>query len=282
MKVVPLSSYPLSVSTFLRLLGGFGLVSGGPRIFAGILGTAVAVVACSSDDDPIQGDEFVSSGGSPAGGGDAIGGMGGGGAGSVDSPGTGGDGDTGSPLTPSMGPCRDVVCGLGQECMVSPATDTAMCRCKIGFWGPNCEDVNECLDGQPCHPQAECINYPGGFFCECQAGHAGTGQLCENVNECQLGSDSCDDDANCSDSDGTFSCSCGAGETGDGLLCQSTDACSGSPCANGECLSTEGAFVCACEPGFAGTSCDQTCGDLNLADANLEQAVQGIAGPWTG
>ena len=36
-------------------------------------------------------------------------------------------------------------------------------------------DVNECQDSSPCHKDAECINNPGSFTCECKEGFEGDG-----------------------------------------------------------------------------------------------------------
>ena len=36
-------------------------------------------------------------------------------------------------------------------------------------------DVNECEDGDPCHPLAACKNTEGGFICTCKEGLEGDG-----------------------------------------------------------------------------------------------------------
>lgn len=41
------------------------------------------------------------------------------------------------------------------------------------------KDVNECeAEKWPCDPNAECINTPGSFYCECLPGYAGNGRQC--------------------------------------------------------------------------------------------------------
>ncbi|XP_074622246.1 uncharacterized protein LOC141880636 [Acropora palmata] len=40
---------------------------------------------------------------------------------------------------------------------------------------PICQDVNECQDRSSCHKDAECINNPGSFTCECKEGFEGDG-----------------------------------------------------------------------------------------------------------
>ena len=40
-------------------------------------------------------------------------------------------------------------------------------------------DIDECLLGRDdCHPNAECINLAGTFFCVCAAGYDGDGLNC--------------------------------------------------------------------------------------------------------
>ena len=43
-----------------------------------------------------------------------------------------------------------------------------------------CVDIDECQLGRlPCSPDANCINTPGGFACECLPGFQGNGAVCE-------------------------------------------------------------------------------------------------------
>ncbi|PIN20961.1 Serine/threonine protein kinase [Handroanthus impetiginosus] len=55
------------------------------------------------------------------------------------------------------------------------------CSCFIGYQGnpylpPGCFDINECIDNNPCHSLAICINTPGSFICACQKGYHGDGR----------------------------------------------------------------------------------------------------------
>ena len=36
-----------------------------------------------------------------------------------------------------------------------------------------CLDINECENNNPCSGNSECINHPGLFNCECNAGYGG-------------------------------------------------------------------------------------------------------------
>ena len=38
-------------------------------------------------------------------------------------------------------------------------------------------DVNECA-GSPCDPNAECLDLPDGFVCQCRVGYTGNGFTC--------------------------------------------------------------------------------------------------------
>ena len=86
-------------------------------------------------------------------------------------------------------------------------------------------DINECVVGEHnCSgTHGACSDVVGGrdsFQCSCLPGYSGNGvDTCENVNECALGLDTCDDTStDCVDTDGSFTCTCkdgfANGETG--------------------------------------------------------------------
>ncbi|CAL1548546.1 unnamed protein product, partial [Lymnaea stagnalis] len=41
------------------------------------------------------------------------------------------------------------------------------CLCRPGFKGASCHEDDECVEFNPCDPNAECINTEGGFSCQC-------------------------------------------------------------------------------------------------------------------
>ncbi|WP_441292514.1 FG-GAP-like repeat-containing protein [Sorangium sp. KYC3313] len=114
-------------------------------------------------------------------------------------------------------------------------------------------DDNEDAGGQgclavnaPCDPTVPCCD---GLTCQ-----SGT---CTDVNECALGTDSCDANATCIDASGSFTCACDAGYSGDGVTCTNIDECAESPCQNGgTCIDGINSYTCACLPGFTGDNCE--------------------------
>ena len=40
-----------------------------------------------------------------------------------------------------------------------------------------------------------------------------------DINECEVGTDSCDENADCTNTDGSYTCSCTTGYSGDGMSC---------------------------------------------------------------
>ena len=108
---------------------------------------------------------------------------------------------------------------------------------------------------------ANCTNTVGSYICTCNEGYRGDGSVCNgklrlryyydhrlvitsintlvcdhfikfslfisDINECQEGTDSCDDEsrAECNNTDGSYSCSCTPGYSGDGINCTSMVTC---------------------------------------------------------
>ena len=46
-------------------------------------------------------------------------------------------------------------------------------------------------------------------------------QMATDIDECEMGTDICDENANCTDTIGSFSCTCNSGYSGDGVNCLS-------------------------------------------------------------
>ena len=70
----------------------------------------------------------------------------------------------------------------------------------------------------------------GSYTCVCDAGYTLTSNdthefVCENINECDLGTDSCHDNATCTDTIGNYTCSCKTGFSGDGYDCSDVNEC---------------------------------------------------------
>ena len=43
------------------------------------------------------------------------------------------------------------------------------------------EDINECARKNRCHPNADCIDLPKGYRCECRDGYVGNGKRCRGM-----------------------------------------------------------------------------------------------------
>ncbi|XP_058453091.1 nidogen [Malaya genurostris] len=85
-----------------------------------------------------------------------------------------------------LNPCDDANCGDNTIC-VPNADDSFDCNCRNGFtYVPyanndrvNCVDIDECSGINICDENAQCINEPGGYKCNCNAGYEGNGYQCD-------------------------------------------------------------------------------------------------------
>ena len=98
------------------------------------------------------------------------------------------------------------------------------------------------MDLDNCHFNASCTDTEDGFICTCESGYSGDGIDCSSeklylctciillpatnmvflfpdIDECLMGTDSCDRNADCSDTDGSYTCTCHVGFSGDGETC---------------------------------------------------------------
>jgi hypothetical protein len=113
---------------------------------------------------------------------------------------------TPSPVDAAPSPCQgDTDCtssGSNFGCDIT----TGICKCKAGFFltgGGRCQFEDECQDGyeNDCHKYATCTNLdpPALYSCECRVGYQDKfpgqnkpGTVCENVNECGVGTHDCE------------------------------------------------------------------------------------------
>lgn len=120
----------------------------------------------------------------------------------------------------------------------------------------SCTDINECLDPQACGLNAECVNLPGNYTCQCREGYYGDPYNgCVDVDECvQPGV--CGPGAICTNLEGGYRCDCPQGFDGDARSaqgCLDYDECARSPCGrNALCRNEVGSFRCECQQGFSG------------------------------
>ncbi|XP_055340005.1 protein kinase C-binding protein NELL2-like [Paramacrobiotus metropolitanus] len=160
-------------------------------------------------------------------------------------------------LTKSCG--KIARCHENATCVLTPIGPE--CRCKPGFAGngSSCEDIDECTmeNSGPnstvnhCRANTVCSNTFGGHHCECLPGYNHTNPWsCQDINECQNGSNLCAGHAKCMNSEGSYSCQCLPGYEGDGFTC--TPICE-PVCQNGgHCFAPN---TCACQGGFFGPEC---------------------------
>ncbi len=112
------------------------------------------------------------------------------------------------------------------------------------------------IDNGGCSANATCTPVGGAPSCACNAGYAGDGVTCADVNECLTGNGGCAANAVCTNTPGSRTCACPSGYTGDGLTsCADVNECltnNGGCSANATCTNTPGSRTCACAAGYAG------------------------------
>ena len=141
------------------------------------------------------------------------------------------------------------------------------CSCNAGFkevedvevHDPKhqCEDINECLDGDyehGCDANAACTNHVGSAnTCECNEGFFGDGAACQSWTMC--GANEHETVAPTATSDGQ--CACDAHYESDGVACHNIDDCLSEPCQNGgTCQDGLGTHTCECAAGYTGDNCE--------------------------
>ncbi|XP_077996691.1 uncharacterized protein LOC144449999 [Glandiceps talaboti] len=114
-------------------------------------------------------------------------------------------------------------CTVLEKCVNKEGTFKCVCLSGFGGSGDGCQDVDECAVNGTCHANAICTNTIGSYTCECSVGFVGNGFTCTDKNECDEGL--CHTDATCTNTIGSYSCVCKDGYTGDGADCTDIDEC---------------------------------------------------------
>lgn len=174
----------------------------------------------------------------------------------------------------TCGPCPTGTTGDGTTCRAinhcdsNPCNqicetlfDDYECSCLSGYTknGNMCDDIDECAASPgPCATtdNSACVNGPGNFSCECNAGFEKdpTGATCVDTNECSsssLNTCSVDNGNECANIYGDYICTCLTGyqksTTIDKLACEDINECAADnpPCTGDQtCTNTVGSFVC--------------------------------------
>ncbi|KAK3797045.1 hypothetical protein RRG08_036876 [Elysia crispata] len=112
------------------------------------------------------------------------------------------------------GTCEDETC-VGVVCAENMECKDGTCVCIDGFVGEcgECVDIDECKTHEhTCTGRGQkCVNVPGTYRCDCEAGWAPHGKICKDVNECEVLDDVCTDHSECVNTPGGYVCECCAG-----------------------------------------------------------------------
>nr|P07522.2 RecName: Full=Pro-epidermal growth factor; Short=EGF; Contains: RecName: Full=Epidermal growth factor; Flags: Precursor [Rattus norvegicus]AAB60436.1 preproepidermal growth factor [Rattus norvegicus] len=137
-------------------------------------------------------------------------------------------------------------------------TESSTLVAEIMVSGLNYED--DCGPGG-CGSHAHCISEGEAAVCQCLKGFAGDGNLCSDIDECELGSSDCPPTSSrCINTEGGYVCQCSEGYEGDGIYCLDVDECqqgSHGCSENATCTNTEGGYNCTCAgcPSAPGLPC---------------------------
>lgn len=111
----------------------------------------------------------------------------------------------------------------------------------------DCKNIDECFtDHGGCSADADCVDTTPGRTCTCHAGYTGDGVTCSDIDECALGTDTCDPLVSCTNKVGSYECgTCPNGYQTVGNSCVDIDECA---TANGgcsvACANLPGSFSC--------------------------------------
>ena len=175
-------------------------------------------------------------------------------------------------------PC-DRPCDLQTEELACD-TSSGECTCLSGYrkqFDPSlpCIDIDECRELFPCGDNTRCVNWSGGYRCNCVPGYGFKTEIngiteCTDLDECLEGTHSCNPISSlCENTVGDYICvpfSCpgnmmrlpsGVCGCPDGYrqipdFCEDINECTEqSPCGtNTDCINSNGGYICRCLSGY--------------------------------
>uniref|UniRef100_A0A182M1U8 EGF-like domain-containing protein n=1 Tax=Anopheles culicifacies TaxID=139723 RepID=A0A182M1U8_9DIPT len=175
----------------------------------------------------------------------------------------------------------NVLCTSAFDCTNNAECIEGQCFCQDGFepQGSVCVDIDECRSGVPfgkgsgagvCGPSAVCVNIPGSYRCECEAGFIGTPPRVPCKPPCA--DVKCGKNAYCKAEGQEAFCICDEGWTFNpsdiAAGCVDIDECDPAQGPNGRCglnaicTNHPGSYSCTCPPGFTGEPTRQ-CQDVD-------------------
>ncbi|XP_053102390.1 EGF-containing fibulin-like extracellular matrix protein 1 isoform X2 [Hemicordylus capensis] len=171
-----------------------------------------------------------------------------------------------------------------------------------------CKDINECeIVNDACKGGMKCVNHFGGYLClpksaqiimnngqeatatdtaggrngnpiirrtppdliQCASGfEASDHNVCQDIDECAIGTHSCRSDQICVNLRGSFTCQCPAGYQKRGDQCVDMDECMLPPFCHHRCVNTPGSYYCQCNSGFQLATDNHTCTDINECETS--------------
>ena len=203
------------------------------------------------------------------------------------------------------GQCQDSVCADNKICS---SLTTMSCMCKKGFSdavNDTCVDIDECSLINQCDDNAQCINLPGSYQCECNVGFYGDGttcregdciesdcpaneqcvsprrsdcecedgyhrdesEMCIDTNECEKENE-CDENARCSNTGGSYTCECETGFYGTGYSCLAGD-CEDASCSGNQTCVAPTTTICHCSKGLK--QIEENCYDIDECSLGSHQ-----------
>ncbi|XP_050973184.1 neurogenic locus notch homolog protein 1 isoform X2 [Labeo rohita] len=177
------------------------------------------------------------------------------------------NGWSGPDCSENIDDCAAEPCTAGSTCIDRVAS--FVCSCPPGKTGLLCHVDDACISN-PCKMGAQCETNPidGKFICTCPSGYKG--RTCvEDIDECVIGTNPCENGGLCINTEGSFTCTCALGP----FCTDDVDECRLQPnaCQNGgTCHNVHNGYNCVCVNGWSGPDCSE-----NIDDCAAEPCTAG-------